>query len=78
MKKLGLRRSPLVLVVSATVDSARVAAAALGLGGGGDVVGDVFPSAVEDLHETGSDLEVSFRTEERRSLAQVANSSSAA
>ena len=77
MKKLRQRRSPLVLVVSATVDSARVPAA-LGLGGGGDVVGDVFPGAVEDLHESGSDLEICFGTEERRSLAQVANSSSAA
>ena len=77
MKKLGLRRSPLVLVVSATVDSARVSAA-LGLGGAGDVVGDIFPGAVEDLHESGGDLEICFRTEERRSLAQVANSSSAA
>ena len=77
MKKLRQRRSPLVLVVSATVDSARVPAA-LGLGGGGDVFGDIFPSAVEDLHESGSDLEICFRTEERRSLAQVANSSSAA
>ena len=76
MKKFRQRRSPLVLVVSATVDSARVPAA-LGLGGGGDVVGDLLPGAVEDLHETGGDLEISFRTEERRSLAQVANSSSA-